>query len=115
MGLPRTRAAALAASSARGLNVFRTAENQYNAASKMHAGEFEALKEVLGETSAAAGGSGLGADGKDVVACLLSKISTLQVCSRVPWSVADANCTVPGIHVLQGCLSLSFVPAKRVR
>ncbi|PNH05811.1 Kinesin-2 [Tetrabaena socialis] len=38
-------------------------------------GEFEALKEVLGET-AAAGGDGGG--GKDVVTTLLSKIATLQ-------------------------------------
>lgn len=58
--------------------------HKYHVGSEMRAGEFEALKEVLGETSAAAGGSGLGADGKDVVACLLSKISTLQVCSGLP-------------------------------
>ncbi|KAG2494752.1 hypothetical protein HYH03_006997 [Edaphochlamys debaryana] len=37
-------------------------------------GEFEALKEVLGETTTTAGGAG----SKDVVATLLSKIATLQ-------------------------------------
>jgi hypothetical protein len=47
-------------------------------------GEFEALKEALGDTAAAAAGAGgaVAANGRDVVPALLSKIAMLQVQRR---------------------------------
>lgn len=69
------------------------------------AGEFEALKEVLGETSALNGG-----DSRDIVATLLSKIATLQV-SLARLGAAWCLLTVTRAHVV---LSSQYIQPVRI-